>query len=199
MPVCRPALRTLLAFALIACAAFAAPSAHAQEELTPEQRRAYYQGLDDVRKLVAGKQWSAAGDRIDKLLAERPREAQARFLKGVVQSERGERDAAVQTFEGLIADYPEIPEPYNNLAVLYAQRGEIDNARTMLEIAVKTAPNWAVAQENLGDVYARMAAERYSRAVALDKSAKSAATKLQLARQLAGAGAGAAGTTAAAK
>ncbi len=198
MPLRRPALRTLLASVLLAWTAFAAPAAFAQEDLTAEQRRAYNQGLDEARKLVADKQWSAAAARLDGLIAERPREAQARFLKGVVQSEEGQRDAAMRTFEALIADYPEIPEPYNNLAVLYAQEGEIENARAMLELAVKTAPNWAVAQENLGDIYVRIAAEHYSRAATLDKTSKSAAAKLQLARQLYGGGA-APGPTAAAR
>ncbi len=32
-------------------------------------------------------------------------------------------------FRGLIEDYPELPEPYNNLAVIYAQQGEYDSAR----------------------------------------------------------------------
>jgi Flp pilus assembly protein TadD len=181
----RPSIGRSLIALLLACTAAATSVASAQDDITPEQRTAYYKGLDEARKLINGKQWTSAAERLDKLLAERPREAQARFLKGVVQTEQGKTEEAMHTFEDLIADYPEIPEPYNNLAVIYAQKGELENARVTLELAVKTAPNWAVAQENLGDIYARIAAEHYGRAVTLDKTSKSAAAKLALARQLA--------------
>ena len=91
-------------------------------------------------------------------LAQRPREPQARFLKGVAQTEQGQDTAAIATFQSLVEDYPELPEPYNNLAVLYAQKGEYESARVALENAVKTAPDWGIAHENLGDVYIRLGA-----------------------------------------
>lgn len=150
----------------------------------PQDRRNYNQGIAEVRQLMTTRQFGRAGTRLDALLAQRPREAQARFLKGVLQTEQGQADAAVSTFRALIEDYPEIPEPYNNLAVLYAQKGDVQNARTALETAIKTAPEWAVARENLGDIYARMAAEQYQRAGNLDPSNKSSAAKLKLARDL---------------
>lgn len=180
-------IRALLLAVLIA---IAAPITHAQAptatatDLTPEERRAYNDGLAEARKLMAEKQWGRAASRLDELIKQRPREAQARFLKGVVQTEQGESDAAIGTFQALIQDYPEIPEPYNNIAVLYARKGEIDSARVALETAIKTAPNWATARENLGDVYVRLALDQYDRASTLDKGSRTAATKLKLAREL---------------
>lgn len=153
-------------------------------DLSPAERRAYDQALADVRKLITEKQWARANARVDALIKERPREAQARFLKGVIQTEQGEGDAAMATFRALTDDYPEIPEPYNNLAVLYARKGDIENARTALETAIKTAPNWATAHENLGDIYTRLALEQYDRAATLDRTSRAAATKLKLAREL---------------
>ncbi|HZQ60437.1 MAG TPA: tetratricopeptide repeat protein, partial [Casimicrobiaceae bacterium] len=82
-------------------------------DLTPEERRAYNQALAEARKLMAEKQWGRANAALDALIKQRPREAQARFLKGVVQTELGDAEAAVATFRGLTEDYPEIPEPYN--------------------------------------------------------------------------------------
>ena len=67
---------------------------------------------------------------------------------------------------GVLADFPELPEPRNNLAVLYAQKGEYALARDELERAVQTAPDYAVAHENLGDVYARLAEAEYEKTVA---------------------------------
>ncbi len=58
-------------------------------------------------------------------------------------------------FTKLSEDYPELPEPYNNLAVLYAQQKQYDKARTALEMAIRTHPSYAIAYENLGDIYAK--------------------------------------------
>ena len=187
--------RLSFAFAVLLAAALPAggqapaqtdPPAVVPPELSDAARRVYAQGLRDVRELIARKDYAAAAARIDGLLAERPREAQARFLKGIVQTAQGDADAAIATFRALTEDYPELPEPYNNLAVLYAQKGDYNGARVALETALATAPDFAVAHENLGDVYARLAAANYDRAATLDRDNKSAPTKLLLVRQLLG-------------
>ena len=125
-----------------------------------------------------------AQEKLDALVAQRPREPRARFLGGVVASEQGRTDAAMAAFRSLIEDYPELPEPYNNLAVLLAQRGEYESARLALETALRTAPDWAVAHENLGDLYARLAAAEYALAAKFDRDNKTAPAKLALARDL---------------
>ena len=79
-----------------------------------------------------------------------------------MQTEQGDTDAALATFLALTSD-SQSPEPYNNLAVLYAKRGEYEGARVALETAVQAAPDWAVAHENLGDIYVRIAAGEYER------------------------------------
>lgn len=84
--------------------------------------------------------------------------------KGVILSEQNKPAEAIDTFTKLTQDYPELPEPYNNLAALYANRGELDKARAALESAIRLNPNYATAHENLGDVYARLAAQQYARA-----------------------------------
>ena len=83
----------------------------------------------------------------------------------------------------MLADFPELPEPRNNLAVLYAQQGDYALARDELERAIQTAPDYAVAHENLGDVYARMAEVEYQRTLALDKRNRTAGPKLKLIRE----------------
>jgi tetratricopeptide (TPR) repeat protein len=153
-------------------------------ELTEEARKQHAIGLKEASALVKERQFASAQAKLDALLAQRPREPQARFLKGVTETEQGRTDAAIAVFRALIEDYPELPEPYNNLAVLYAQRGNYDGARLALETAVRTAPNWAVAHENLGDIYARLAATQYDRAATLDRDNKTAPAKLTLVRNL---------------
>ncbi len=187
--------RLALAFALLLAASLpAGRGALAQTdapavvppELSEEARRTYAQGLREVRESIARKDYPAATARIETLLAQRPREAQARFLRGVVQTSQGETDAAMTTFRGLTEDYPELPEPYNNLAVLYARKGDYHGARVALETALTAAPDFVVAYENLGDIYARLAATHYDRAATLDRGNKTAPAKLLLVRQLLG-------------
>jgi len=162
------------------------PPAIVPPELSEAARRVYAEGMKEVRELIARKDYAAAAARIDGLLAQRPREAQARFLKGIVQTAQGDADAAIATFRVLTEDYPELPEPYNNLAVLYAQKGDYSGARAALETALATAPDFAVAHENLGDIYARLAAANYDRAATLDRGNRTAPAKLLLVRQLLG-------------
>jgi tetratricopeptide (TPR) repeat protein len=144
--------------------------------LTPE--------LADAARLISEGQYVSALARIDAVLATDAKNPQARFLKGVVHADRAETDAAIATFEALNQDYPELPEPYNNLAVIWARQGEYDKARKALELALLTRPDYAIAHENLGDIYARLAGAEYDRAIALDRTNKSAQGKLVLVREL---------------
>ena len=97
---------------------------------------------------------------------------------------RPPRPLTLRRGQRVVGPVPELPEPRNNLAVIYAAQGNYPMARAELELALATAPDYAIARENLGDVYARMAAAQYERAAALDKTNRSAAQKLKLVREL---------------
>ena len=120
----------------------------------------------------------------DRALAATPRDASLRFTRGVVLAEMRRDDDAMRVFEGLIEDHPDLAEPYNNLAVLQARRGETGRARLSLEAAVRNQPQHAVAQENLGDIYATLAAQAWARAAEIEPSRRSAAAKLALILEL---------------
>ena len=145
--------------------------------------------LDDLREaraaLRAGNPAGALAA-VDKRLAAKPQEADARFLRGVILTELARPDEAFQVFLVLTQDYPELPEPYNNVAVLYASRGEYERARASLEMAIRAKPDYAPAYENLGDVYARLSSQAYEKAAQLDARNRNAAAKLALARELVG-------------
>ena len=145
-------------------------------------RKVYAETLHEARNLLDRKQYAEAIAKLDRLTTERPREPQARFMKGIALSDQGKTDEAITVFRGVLADFPELPEPRNNLAVLYAQKGEYALARDELERAVQTAPDYAVAHENLGDVYARLAQTEYEKTLALDKRNRTAGPKLKLIR-----------------
>jgi len=151
-------------------------------EFSDEARRVYAAGLKEARELLAQKRYDAAIAKLETLSKERPREPQARFLKAVAESEAGKPDAALATLTALVADFPELPEVHNNLAVLHAARGNLDLAKTELELAIAASPEYAPAVENLGDVYVRLAARQYERAVTLEKAKGNAPAKLKLVR-----------------
>ncbi len=105
-------------------------------------------------------------------------EANRLFKQGLALTEQGKTAEAIKVFTSLTEDYPQLPEPYNNLAVLYAGQGQYEKAKVALEMAIRTHPSYATAHENLGDIYAKMASQAYDRALQLDKSNTSSATKL---------------------
>ncbi len=138
----------------------------------------------DIQRFMRAGQWAEAVAQADKALTAKPRDAQLRFLKGVALTEQGKSSDAIALFTKLTEDFPELPEPYNNLAVLYASQSQYDKARAALEMAIRTHPSYATAHENLGDVYAKLASQAYTKALQLDGSNNAAQGKLNLMRDL---------------
>ena len=139
----------------------------------------------EITQLLKAGKAAEALTKADQRLSATPRDPQLRFLKGVAQADSGKPADAVATFTKLTEDYPELPEPYNNLAVLYANQNQLDKARTALEMAIRTNPSYATAHENLGDIYAKLASQAYNKALQLDAaSATSVKPKLALIREL---------------
>ena len=141
--------------------------------------------LQEAQQLFKAGQTPQALERVNRALAANPREPQARFLKGLIFTEQGKQQEAIDIFSKLTQDYPNLPEPYNNLAVIYAGQGQYDKARAALEQSIRTHPSYATAYENLGDVYAKLASQAYGKALQLDATNTGAQNKLSLVRELA--------------
>lgn len=144
--------------------------------------------VTEAQTLLQQGQQAQALDKVERFLATNPKDRQARFLKGVILAEMNKLDEAAAVFTKLTEDAPELPEPYNNLAVIYAQQKQFDKAKAALEMAIRTHPSYAVAHENLGDLYAKMARQAYDRALQIDSSNTNAQAKLNLLRDLTSAG-----------
>lgn len=143
----------------------------------------------DVNQLLRLGKNAQALARADQYLANKPRDPQMRFLKGVAQTADGQSSDAMATFVQLTQDYPELAEPYNNLAVLHAGQGQYDQARAALEQAIRIQPSYGTAQENLGDVYVQLAAQAYGKALQLNAGNRAATAKPAGIRALPGQGA----------
>ncbi|MDR0441406.1 MAG: tetratricopeptide repeat protein [Candidatus Accumulibacter sp.] len=143
------------------------------------------QTLAEVQALMKDEKLPQALRQIDRYIAAHPKDAQGPFTKGVILSEMGNPQEAIQVFLDLTRNFPELPEPHNNLAVLYARQKEYDKAQAALEMAIRTHPSYAIAYENLGDVYARLASQAYSKALQIDSENRTAQNKLEMIRELA--------------
>jgi tetratricopeptide (TPR) repeat protein len=175
---------TLLMLGGVALAQQAPPPPPSAATAVPAVTPGLTPDLAEAARMIQDGQYAAARVKIDAALAADAKNPQARFLRGVVQADQDEPDKAVATFQALTEDFPELPEPHNNLAVIWAQRGQYEKARAALESAIASHPDYAIAHENLGDIYSRLAGAEYDRAVVLDKTNKSAQAKLVLVRQL---------------
>ena len=159
---------------LAAALALAATAPHAQE-------------AREIDKLFRSGDTALAMQRVEKAIAEKPRDAALRFQRAVMLTEMQRTSDAVEALNRLIEDFPDLPEPYNNLAVLEASQGRIDSARSLLETALRHDPNYALAHENLGDVYIRLAQREFDRATAAGRIDEALQRKLKATRDLAAA------------
>lgn len=138
--------------------------------------------MADVSKLAKAGKVVEALNKTNEYLSKHPADPQMRFMKGVLLTEQNKSDEAIAIFTRLTEDYKDLPEPYNNLAVLYAANGQYDKARVALERAIRTNPSYMTAYENLGDVYGKMASQAYDKALALGSNNAPVKSKLTLLR-----------------
>ena len=189
MRVPRPSMTSLhsltrgvaaLALASLSAAALAqsAPAAAPLQAATPSPEAI------EIQRLIKSGQSTQALKLIDEALAKNPKDPAMRFRRGVTLSMLDRKAEALQVFQKLVEDHPEMPAPYNNLAVLYGSQGDYDKARAALVAAIRTNPQYATAYQNLGDVYAQLASQAYSKALQLDKSDTTVPPKLVLLREL---------------
>ncbi|MDX9995750.1 MAG: tetratricopeptide repeat protein [Rhodocyclaceae bacterium] len=142
--------------------------------------------LGDASRLFKAGEPAQALEEVNRHLAANPRDPQGRFLKGIILSGLNRQDEAIAVFRKLTEDHPELPEPYNNLAVIYAQQKQYEKAKEALEKAIRTHPAYATAHENLGDIYTRLASQAYGKALQFDAANASAQTKLAMISDLVG-------------
>lgn len=168
-------LQPVTAVALVCVAALSPSWVHASASTA---------AVNEVTQLLDRGKTSEAAQRVQSYLKQNGNDVQMRFLQGVVATEQQKYDQAIQVFTALTQEYPNLPEPYNNLAVLYAAKGDERKASQVLEQAIRTNPSYATAHENLGDLYARMASDAYAKALQLDSNRKAVQPKLAIIKQI---------------
>jgi tetratricopeptide (TPR) repeat protein len=143
----RSATPVLLAALLLA------PAAHADE-------------FGELRALLARGEAATALPRLEKASAADPRDVQMRFLLGVALMDLQRDDEALAHFGRMAQDYPELPDPQNNIALLHARAGRLEAARQALEAALRNDPTHRAARTNLGQVHLLLAVQAWELAAA---------------------------------
>jgi tetratricopeptide (TPR) repeat protein len=131
----------------------------------------------DVDRLIQSGQWQNAREQAEARLKTAPTDPQMRLLLSRIQDAQGQTVAAIDTLQALTQNFPELPEPHNNLAALLVRQNRWSEAVTALEAAIQARPDYALALENLGDVHAALAAQAYGRAALAAPTQPRAKTK----------------------
>ena len=140
--------------------------------------------VSDVHALISKGDLSGAQRAADAALAARPRDAQTRFIHALVLMEAQRHDEAMAAFTGLSQEYPELPEPFNNIALLHVRGGRLELARQALETALRNDPGHRAARANLGEVYLMLAVQAWEQAAVNGPLDARLARKLEAARAL---------------
>ncbi len=122
-----------------------------------------------LERLIAEGRFAAAASDGQALLEQQPKQLRVRFLTAYALQMSDQPEAAIALYEGLIADYPDLPEPRNNLAMIHLAAGDYDRASRLLVDAINTHPSYATAYDNLSRIYKAIASEAYRRAVSESK------------------------------
>ncbi len=129
-------------------------------------------GNEEIQRLLQQGTFEKALVLTEEQLTKNPDEVQTLFLKGLILAKMDRLKESASVFIDLTEKHPKLPEPYNNLAVVYAANGDYDKAEAALHQAINTHPSYATAHKNLGDIYAKMAAQAYNNALKLDSNNK---------------------------
>ena len=142
------------------------PAVDTRVPLTPSQMATRIEGLIRADRLP-----EALAEVEKRLTVEASRgtpgtDVQLMFMQARLFTEMNRLSEAEATYQRMTMRFPELPEPWNNLAALYVRRDELEQARRALEQAIMINPKYAVAQANLGDVQLSLALRAYQRAAA---------------------------------
>jgi Flp pilus assembly protein TadD len=165
--------RALLWTPLVVLLAAAQPAALAQANTVAE-----------IQALIARGDLPGALQRAQLATTNNPRDAQARFLQAVVLMDLLRNTEAAALFTQLTQDYPELADPYNNLALLHVRAQQFQQARVALEMALRNDPTHRTARRNLGQVYLLLASQQWEEVLASGPPDEPLRRKLDAVRQL---------------
>ena len=121
-----------------------------------------------VADLLKAGEYLAALTLLEDLKPLRPCDPDLLFLEARVYETAGETDRAIALYEILIDLFPNVPEPYNNLAALYSTLGKLQRAEAFLLRGLASHATYRRLQKNLSRVYVARAAQAYRKALSIE-------------------------------
>ena len=157
-------MRRLITAALLALALGSAQAATQMEQLAKQMHPSEFPA--QIEKLLNSGKAAQALELADLGIRKNERSPQLRFMRAVALENLTRSEEAVRELKQLIIDYPEIPEPYNNLAAILAAQGNLDRAQSLVERSLALRPSFALAYDNLGQIYLAKARNAFDSALA---------------------------------
>jgi tetratricopeptide (TPR) repeat protein len=136
--------------------------------------------LDSIKQSIQSGQLDQALKLVQQERQASPKDVQVQFLEAVILAQQGQHERAIDAFKKMTEAYPDLPEPFNNLGVLYASKGRLDEARAAFDKAILTHASYAAAHKNLSDVQAQLTRQSYARALQVDPKVKVATAQLTM-------------------
>lgn len=114
------------------------------------------------------------------MLKQQPENTRILFLTALALQKNNQPEQAQRYYQRLVTLHPELPEPKNNLAMIYLQQGKYDSAVDQLIESLNTHPAYATAWTNLSNLYKGLASEAYRKALSEDNNTTSVMDSIQL-------------------
>lgn len=136
--------------------------------------------LQQLESEIGEHKFSQAAQTGIAILLQQPDNIQAKFLTALALQNNNQSDMAINYYQEIIHSHPELPEPRNNLAMIYMNKGQYDQAIDLLVASLKTHPAYATAWQNLNLLYQGLASEAYRKALSKERNPRSVMDKIQL-------------------
>ncbi len=118
----------------------------------------------EIRTLMTRADLPGALQRAERALAAKPKDAPLRFLHAVVLMDLQRNSEALALFTQFSQEYPELPDPLNNIALLQARAGRLNEALQSLQAALRNDPGHHTARANLGQIHLMLAVQAWEQA-----------------------------------
>lgn len=135
------------------------PSVDTRLDPTPSQITTHIERLLNVGKTQEA--LDMIEQREAQIQGQRGTDVQLMFQRARALTALGQEQKAIELYADMTTRFPELPEPWNNLASLYAKQGSLERAQDALEMALRADPNYSQARANLGDIQLMMALKAY--------------------------------------
>ena len=139
---------------------------------------------DKIQLLIENDKHKEALNLTEDYLSRNKSDIKFQFLKGLILARLNRYNDAEKIFYKMAEENPNLPEPLNNLAVIYSIQGEYSKAQEILKKALESNRNYETVYHNLSDLYAKVASRAYNQALGISQTERGPVEKLLFLKEL---------------